>query len=133
LPKIYLHSQALLIYMAIQSMTNLVLSHWILIQKAIAFASYRKLSTDLFEHSNTIPPMNHLRSSSADMGDDGVYQGTQGCQDYSKYHVDETLRLTQNLIDVYPAFLNAIPTTPDIQPSNASSTWSSDRMFKHEL
>ena len=85
-----------------------------------------QLSTDLYEHSNTIPPMTIYDPPPADMGDDGVYQGTQGCQDYSKYHVDETLRLTQNLIDVYPAFLNAFLPHLTSQSSNASSTWSSN-------
>jgi hypothetical protein len=87
-----------------------------------------QLSTDLFEHSNTIPPMTIYDPPPADMGDDGVYQGTQGCQDYSKYRVDETLRLTQNLIDMYPAFLSAFLPHLTSQSSNASSTWSSDRM-----
>jgi hypothetical protein len=87
-----------------------------------------QLSTDLFEHGNTIPPMSIYDPPPANMGGDGVYEGTQDCPDYSKYRVDETLRLTQNLVDMYPAFLNAFLPHPTSQSSNASSNWPSDRM-----
>ncbi|KAN0095474.1 hypothetical protein V8E51_016185 [Hyaloscypha variabilis] len=84
-----------------------------------------QLSTDLFEHSHTIPPMSIYNPPPANAGEHGV---PQGIQDYSKYNISETLRLTQALIDMYPAFLNAFLPHPTSQSSNASSTWSFESM-----
>ena len=87
-----------------------------------------QLSADLFEHGNTIPPMSIYESPPASNGDCGVLPENQGGPDYSKYNVSETLRLTQGLIDIYPAFLNAFLPHPTSQSSNASSAWSSESM-----
>lgn len=87
-----------------------------------------QLGIDLFEHSNTIPPLSMYDSPSTNPEDDPVYVQPQTCQDYSGYRVDETFRLTQNLVDIYPTFLNAFLPHPMSQSSNANPTWSSDRM-----
>ncbi|KAE9367688.1 hypothetical protein N431DRAFT_348492 [Stipitochalara longipes BDJ] len=86
-----------------------------------------QLSTDLFDHSNTIPPIS-IYDTPASMEDHGLPQGTQACEDYSKYRPSETFRLTQTLIDMYPAFLNAFLPHPTSRSSNTSSTWSSESM-----
>jgi len=87
-----------------------------------------QLSADLFEHGHTIPPMSIYEPPPVGNGDHGVPQENQGGQDLSKYSVSETLRLTQSLIDIYPAFLNAFLPHPTSQSSNASSAWSSGSM-----
>jgi hypothetical protein len=87
-----------------------------------------QLSIDLFDHSHTIPPLSMYDSSSDNAQDDSIYFEPQTCQDYSGYRVDETFRLTQNLVDIYPTFLSAFLPHPMSQSSNASSTWSPDRM-----
>jgi hypothetical protein len=84
-----------------------------------------QLSIDLFEHSNTVPPLSIYDSPPRNVEEDSVYLGPQ---DYSKYHPDETFRLTQSLVDIYPTFLNAFLPHSTSQSSNASSTWSSDSM-----
>jgi hypothetical protein len=87
-----------------------------------------QLSTDLYEHLNTVPPLTIYDPPPTVMGNDRVYQSTENYQDYSNYRVDETFRLTQSLVDIYPTFLNAFLPHPVSQSSNAGSTWSSDRM-----
>jgi hypothetical protein len=60
-----------------------------------------ELSIGLFEHSNTIPPQ-----SIHDLApEDEMYQDTMNdrARDYSSYRVDDTFRLTQELIDLYPS------------------------------
>jgi hypothetical protein len=85
------------------------------------------LSRDLYEHGNTVPPLTIYDPPSAFMGDDRTSQGTQNCLELSNYRVDETLRLTQCLIDIYPTFLNAFLSHPVSQSSNAGSTLPPDR------
>lgn len=85
------------------------------------------LSRDLYEHGNTVPPLTIYDPPSASMGDDRISQGTQNCLEHSNYRVDETLRLTQCLIDIYPTFLNAFLSHPVSQSSNAGSTWPPER------
>jgi hypothetical protein len=85
------------------------------------------LSRDLYEHGNTVPPLTIYDPPSAFMGDDRTSQGTQNCLELSNYRVDETLRLTQCLIDIYPTFLNAFLSHPASQSSNAGSTLPPDR------
>jgi hypothetical protein len=66
------------------------------------------LSIRLYEHSGLMPPQS--------IHDPGP---TNNMKDYSNYSVDELLTLTQELIDVYPCFLN---TFFGPQPSQASSS-----------
>jgi hypothetical protein len=60
------------------------------------------LSSDLFEHSQTIPPLSIHDPDSVNQ----VKSLHPGVDDYSQYVVEETFRLTQTLIDIYPNFLS---------------------------
>ncbi len=84
-----------------------------------------QLSIDLFEHSNTVPPLSIYDPPPSNLEDNPV---SPSPQDYSGYHIDETFRLTQSLINIYPTFLNAFLPHPMSESSNASSTRPSDKM-----
>lgn len=62
------------------------------------------LSHCLYEHSTTIPP-----TSIYDPVPDGqsyVDVMNARAQDYANYKVDDTFQLTQELVDIYPSFIN---------------------------
>ena len=63
-----------------------------------------ELSMSLFEHSKTIPP----QSIHEPVPENEVYQETMNfrSQTYASYSTDETFRLTQELIDIYPSFID---------------------------
>lgn len=62
-----------------------------------------ELSISLFEYSTTIPPL--AIHDPVPQTDD--YQATMDsrAKDYSNYTADETFRVTQELIDIYPLFI----------------------------
>ncbi|KAG0647640.1 Isoflavipucine cluster transcription factor [Hyphodiscus hymeniophilus] len=62
-----------------------------------------ELSVSLFEHSNTIPP----QSIHDPIPENEVYEEAMSlrAQDYAYYTADETFRVTQELIDIYPSFI----------------------------
>lgn len=96
--------------------------------ESVCISKLSNLSRELYEHGNTIPPLTIYDHPPAFMGNDRISQGTEDCPDYSNFRVDETLRLTQCLIDIYPTFLNAFLPHPISQSSNAGSTWPPDRI-----
>jgi hypothetical protein len=84
-----------------------------------------QLSIDLFQHSNSLPPLSIYNPSADDIEEDSVYLGAK---DYSNYIVEDTFRLTQSLIDIYPTFLNAFLPHPTIKYSSENTSWSQEGM-----
>jgi hypothetical protein len=84
-----------------------------------------QLGIDLFEHSNSLPPLSIYDTPPDDIEEDSVYLGAK---DYSKYVVEDTFRLTQSLIDLYPTFLNAFLPHPTTRYSSENITWSQEGM-----
>lgn len=78
-----------------------------------------QLSSDLFQHSQTIPPVSIHDLECADK--DGSMQ--PGFKDYSQYVVEETFRLTQGLIDIYPSFLTSVLNHNPRQASSPTFDW----------
>jgi hypothetical protein len=80
----------------------------------------RKLSQiniELFEHSNTVPPLS-------------IYDPSSNLEDFlryrSKYALEDTFRLTQGLIDIYPTFLDAFLAPPTLPSSSHKVSWSTN-------
>ncbi|CZR61341.1 uncharacterized protein PAC_11237 [Phialocephala subalpina] len=68
-----------------------------------------QLSSDLFEHSQALPPLSIHDPAYADK--DSTLQSA--AKDYTRFVLEDTFRHTQTLIDVYPSFLLLTPqTTP---------------------
>lgn len=84
-----------------------------------------QLSIDLFEHSNSLPPLSICDPPPDDIEEDSVYLGAK---DYSNYVVEDTFRLTQSLIDIYPTFLNAFLPHPTTKYSSENASWSQEGM-----
>lgn len=92
------------------------------------------LSSELFEHSQTIPPIS-IHDPDSVSKEKNI---RAGADDYSQYVVEETFRLTQSLIDIYPIFLSiflnhtptSISTPPfgwtDTSPSSSNTTTPED-------
>jgi hypothetical protein len=73
-----------------------------------------QLSLDLFEHSKTVPPLSiHDPKSPGNLGK----VAEKFCSDYS---VEETFRLTQSLVEVYPNFLSKVVSPSSSQISTPS-------------
>jgi hypothetical protein len=79
-----------------------------------------QLNIDLFEHSNSLPPLSIYDTPPEDIARDSAYVGAK---DYSKYVVEDTFRLTQSLVDLYPTFLNAFLPHPTANNSSDNSSW----------
>jgi hypothetical protein len=75
-----------------------------------------QLSLDLFEHSKTVPPLSiHDPKGPGNLGK----VAEKFCSDYC---VEETFRLTQNLVEVYPSFLSKVVSPSSSQISTPSFT-----------
>jgi hypothetical protein len=79
-----------------------------------------QLSIDLFEHSNSLPPISIYDTSLDDIEKDPAYLRAKY---YCKYAAEDTFRLTESLIDLYPTFLNAFLPHPTTSYSSESTTW----------
>jgi len=82
-----------------------------------------QLSVSLYEHSNTIPPLTiYDTPSSKPNGDMTTYS--------SKYKLEDTLKLTQSLIDVYPTFLDTFLQQPR---AKTQTDWLSGQIVSTDL
>jgi len=65
-----------------------------------------KLSLKLYEHSTTIPPASVWEGLPD--ADDATFAeiASSRAKNYTNYRVDETFQLTQELVDVYPSFID---------------------------
>lgn len=85
-----------------------------------------QLSSDLYEHSQTIPPLS--------IHDPNHPSQEKDFQNDPQYFLEETFRLTQGLVDIYPAFLNTflghtsaqISTPPFSSSDNSPESSTSD-------
>lgn len=84
-----------------------------------------QLSIDLFKHSNSLPPLSIYDPPPDNIEEDSVYVGAK---DYSEYLVEDTFRLTQSLIDIYPTFLSAFLPYPTTKYSSENTTCSQEGM-----
>ena len=77
------------------------------------------LSLRLYEHSNTIPP----QCVHDPIPENESYMEVMKARtkDYSSYRVDDTFQLTQELVDVYPSFMNIFTPRKTPQASQPSS------------
>ncbi|KAE8454299.1 hypothetical protein EG329_005224 [Mollisiaceae sp. DMI_Dod_QoI] len=78
-----------------------------------------QLSSDLFQHSQTLPPLSIHDPECAD--EDGYMRSE--LKDYSQYFIEETFRLTQGLIDIYPSFLTSVLNNNQPQAPSPSFDW----------
>jgi len=72
-----------------------------------------QLSIDLFEHSKTVPPQS--------IHDPDHISNQKLSEDYDKYTVEDTFRLTQDLVEIYPRFMAAFFTSETNTPSFTST------------
>ena len=91
-------------------------SHQLSVNKCIRQLS--KLSISLFEHSNTIPPLT-IHEPIPENEDQQETMNSRA-KKYANYSVDETFRVTQELIDIYPSFLELF-TKRQVSHSSKSS------------
>lgn len=82
--------------------------------KSSCIQKLSQLNTELFEHSSTVPPLD-IYTTSTNLEDYLIYR--------SKYSLEDTFRLTQSLIDMYPIFLNAFLPPPLAQSSSTNGSW----------
>lgn len=78
------------------------------------------LSVRLYEHSATIPP----QSIHDAIPENESYADVMNARakDYAYYKVDDTFQLTQELIDIYPSFINIFTRRKISQASHSSHT-----------
>jgi hypothetical protein len=86
-----------------------------------------ELSISLYEHSTTIPSL----SIHDPIPENELYQETMEnrVRDYAYYSVDETFRLTQELIDVYPSFIDVFMRRKISHSSDSPNVATSSRPY----
>lgn len=85
-----------------------------------------ELSVSLYEHSTTVPP----QSIHDHVPENELYQEAMDnlAQQYAKYSVDETFRLTQELIDIYPSFIEVFTRRKISHPSKLPRSMESSHL-----